>query len=157
MAWIHPRRQRLISLEPIGPYLFQHLYLSQNAQECTLCIPTPSSDPKSLVLLTRSFALWFLDVGLWDSVVYHTLPKLPFPNILCKIKSSIFNFICRDGLSTFGSGSGWWHIFSISSKGDSQEIPWGSENGNQWLKGNKEQWRVILATWRTHILSSFPF
>lgn len=97
--------------------------------------------------------LQFLDIGLWDSVVwYHTLPKLPFPNILCKIKSSIFNFICKDGLSTFSSGSGWWHVFSISSKGDSQEIPCGSENGNQWLKGNKKQWRVILATWRTYFL-----
>ena len=56
-------------------------------------------------------------------IQYHTLPKLPFPNILCKVKSSIFSFICREVLSLFGSGSGRWHTFSISSKGDSQEIP----------------------------------
>lgn len=75
--------------------------------------------------------------GSWATefyIQYHTLPKLPFPNILCKVKSSIFNFIRRDGLSTLSSGSGRWPTFSISSKGDSQEIPWGSENGKSVVK-----------------------
>lgn len=37
----------------------------------------------------------------------------------------------------FGSGSGRWYIFSIPSKGDSQEIPWGSENSKPVVKSKQ--------------------
>ena len=93
---------------------------AQEASLCTLC----------LVLVPPAQFRWpelcFSVSLIWPTesyIQYRTLPKLPFPSILCNVKSSIFSFIRREPFSLFGSGSGRWHTFSISSKGDSQEIP----------------------------------
>lgn len=71
----------------------------------------------------------------------HTLPKLPFPNILCKTKSSIFNFMRRDDLSAFSSGSGRQPVSPVSPRGHSQEMPCGSGNGDHGQKGTGSRGR----------------
>lgn len=54
------------------------------------------------------------------------MPKLPFPNILCRMKSSIFSFSCSEVLRMLTSGSGGPADLFDPSKGESQEMPWGS-------------------------------
>ena len=106
--------------------------LPSNKHHITSQLPPrkPLSAHPCLVLVPPAQFRWpelcFSVSVIWPTesyIQYHTLPKLPFPSILCKVKSSIFSFTRRELLSLFGSGSGRSHAFSISSKGDSQEIP----------------------------------